>query len=145
MSKIYEISPKHFGLTTWRQLLLAFGTFACFALVVFVPSWINPSDPWSWRDVINGFLTWIVLTVWCQWQYSYSIDVDESSVRSGGRVVRKGRIRYLRETNRWFAGRRLVLSEHGPTWVHLLGGEIEIPEGMPEYEQIKARILAWER
>ena len=142
---IYEISPKHFGLTTGRQLLFAVGSLACFALVVFVPSWISASDPWSWRDVFTALLTWFFLGIWWYWQYSYSIEVDVHSIRSGRRVVRKGHVRYLREIEPLFGGRRLVLSEHGPAWVHLRGGVIEIPKGIPEYEQIKTKIFTWER
>lgn len=141
----YEIGPKHFGLTTGRQLLFAVGSLACFALVMFVPSWINASNPWSWRDASTSLLTWFFLEIWFYWQYCYSIEVDENSVRSGWRVVRKEHIRYLREIDRPFGGRRLVLSERGPAWVRLLGGEIEIPKGIPEYEQIKTKIFTWKR
>jgi hypothetical protein len=142
---IYEISPKHFGFTARRQSLFAVGSLACFALLVFVPSWMSASYPWSWRDVCTALLTWFFLEIWWYWQYSYSIEVDENSIRSGRRVVRKEHIRYLREIDPLLGGPRLVLSEHGPAWVRLLGGAIEIPKGIPEYEQIKTKIFAWGR
>lgn len=140
---IYEISPKHFGITTGRRLLFAVGSFALFALAMFVSSWISASHPWSLNDVISAFLTWLILISWWYWGQNYSIDVDENAIRSGRKVVRKGHMRYLREIDSTFGGQRLLLSEHGPAWVHLLGGAIEIPSGIPEYEQIKSKILNW--
>jgi hypothetical protein len=142
---MYEISPKQFGLTTARQLLFAVGALAGFALVVFAPSWISASYPWRWRDVVTALLTWLLLVVWSYGLRNYSIDVDENSIRSRGRVVRKGHTRYLREIYSLFGGRRLVLSEHGAVWVYLLGGVIEIPRGIPGYEQIKSKVFTWKR
>ena len=139
----YEITPEHFGFTILRQVLFAAGLLTCFTLGVFIPSWISSSYPWSWRDVYTAILTWFFFEIWWYCLHSYSIDVDENSIRSGGRVVRKGHIRYLRESNNLFRGRRLVISERGPVWVHLLGGVIEIPKGIPEYEKIRAEVLTW--
>lgn len=141
MSKTYQISPQDFGFTPMRQLLFAGGSLACFALPIFVFSWISA---WSWRDAITAFLTWFFLAIWWYGGYNYSIEVDENAIRSGGRVVRRGHIRYLRERDPLIGGRRLVLSEHRPAWVHVLGGAIEIPKGISDYEQIKTKVFTWE-
>ena len=141
----YEITPEYFGFTVRRQLLVATGSLVCFALVVFVPSWISSSRPWSSVDLIGAFLVWVFFEIQWYGHHSYSIDVEENCIRSGRRVVRKGYIRYLRELDSLLRGRRLVLSERGPAWVHLLGGVIEIPKGIPEYEHIKADVSTWVR
>ena len=63
----------------------------------------------------------------------------------GGRVIRKGHLRYLREINSrpWRGGPRLVLSERESPWVQLFGGAVIIPKGLPDYEQIKNKALTW--
>jgi hypothetical protein len=136
---IREINPQHFGLTTGRLLLLAVGSLACFVLPMIIFS------AWSFREIITGLLTRLVLGFWWYMQHEYSIEVNESNVRSGGRVARKWHIRYLREIDHLFGGRRLVLSEHGSLWARLFGGAIEIPEGIRDYETIKTKIFAWGR
>ena len=139
MTRIYEITPKTFGLTTRLQLLLGVGTtLACFAL----PMIIFP--PWSWREIITGLLTWLALTFSWYIEHNYSLEVDDNGVRIvGGRVIRKGHVRYLRELDRtpWRGGRRLVLSEHAPARARLFGGIVVIPKGVPDYEQIKGKVF----
>jgi hypothetical protein len=142
----YEITPAHFGLTTRLQLLLAVGTLACFVLPMIVFRLIRPSFAWSPREIVTGLLTWLCITIWWYVQHNYSLEVDDSSVCVvGGRAVRKGHVRYVREINNrpWRGGPRLVLSERAPAWARLLGGVVEIPAGLPEYEQIKKNVFTW--
>jgi len=131
----YEITPAHFGFTTRLRVLLALGTLA------------RPSWAWTPREIVTGLLTWLFIEFWWYVQHNYSLEVDEDSVRVvGGRVIRKGRVRYLREFNRWpwRGGTQLVLSEHAPAWVPpLFGGAIVIPKGLPEYEQVKQKVSTW--
>lgn len=144
----YEITPAHFGLTTRLQLLLGLGTLACFILPIFIWLLLWPSPPWSWRVLIPVLVTWAALEISWYFQIHYSLEVDDNSLRlAGGRAVRKGHVRYLREINSrlWRGGHRLVLSEHGPFWARLFGGVIVIPKGLPQYEEIKKKVFAWTR
>jgi hypothetical protein len=139
----YKITPQHFGFTTSLRLLLVVGSLTCFALAILIPSLISASLPWSWRDFTSSLITWLLLAFWWGYQYHYSLEINDNSARVGGRVVRKGHVRYLREMDCLFGGARLVLSEHGAAWVHLFGGAIVIPKRLPEYEQIKAKVSTW--
>jgi hypothetical protein len=78
------------------------------------------------------------------YRYTYRLEVDDNTLRAGGRVVRKGHVRYLREIDaRLLGGPQLVLSEHGSLWVHLFGGAILIPQRVPQYDEIKKAPSAW--
>jgi len=134
----YEIRPQDFGFTTPHQLLVAGGFLACFGLAIFLP----PGTP-TGRDIVTAFLTWLTLTIWWYYDHHYTLEIDDGGARVGGRVVRKGHVRYVREANPLLGGRRLVVSERGAAWVHLGGGAIVIPKRLPEYEQIKAKVLTW--
>jgi hypothetical protein len=142
---IYEVTPKHFGFTTRLKLLLAVGSLACFVLPMIIFPLIRASLAWSSREIASGLMAWLALAFWWYVQHNYSIEVDDNSARVGGRVVRKGYVRYLREIDSWplRGGPRLVLSEHAPAWVHLFGGAIVVPKGLPEYEQVKKTIFSW--
>jgi hypothetical protein len=141
----YEVTPEHFGFTTRLKLLLAVGSLACFVLPMFIFSLIGTSPAWDLREIVPGLVTWLVLAFWWYVQHYYSLEVDDNSARVGGRVVRKGYVRYLREIDSWpwRGGPGLVLSEHAPVWVHLFGGVIVVPKGLPEYEQIRQKISTW--
>ncbi|HEY6621353.1 MAG TPA: hypothetical protein VIY68_17545 [Steroidobacteraceae bacterium] len=142
----YEITPAHFGITKRLQWVLALGTLACIILPMFIWLLIWPSPAWSWRELIPVFVTWAALEILWYFQTHYSLAVDDNSVHvAGGRVIRKGHLRYVREINSrpWRGGPRLVLSEHALIWARLLGRIIVIPKGLPEYEQIKEKVFAW--
>jgi hypothetical protein len=136
----YEITPEHFGVTTRVKILLVVVSLTCFAL----PMIIFP--PWSLGAIITGLMTWLFLGVYWYFDHNFSLEVGDDSVRVvGGRVIRKGQVRYLREfdSGPLRGGPRLVLSEHVPTWVRLFGGAIVIPKGLPAYDQIKQKVLTW--
>jgi hypothetical protein len=136
----YEITSKDFGITARLQLFLGVGTLGCFVL----PMIIFPA--WSSAEIVSGLVTWLVITFWWYVQHNYSLEVDEDSVRvPGGRVIRKGHVRYLREINSrpWRGGPRLVLSGRSPIWARLFRGVIVIPKSSPEYEQIKKQVFTW--
>jgi hypothetical protein len=102
--------------------------------------------PWSSAEIIAGLLTWLFLAFYWNVQHNYSLEVDDNRVRVvRGRVIRKGYVRYVREIDSWPSRGRtqLVLSEHAPAWVSLFGRVIVIPKGLPEYEQIKKKVLTW--
>jgi len=142
----YKITPAHFGFTTRLQWLLSFGTLACFVLPMIIFPLIRPSWAWTPREIIAGVLTWLFLTFWWYVQHNYSLEVDDNNLRIvGGRVIRKGRVRYAREFDSppWRGGPRLVLSEHERVWARLFGGVIVIPKGVPDYEQIKEKVSTW--
>lgn len=151
----YEITPEHFGFSKWRQVLLAIGLLACFTLGLPFLKWITNllwpgsswvSPPWHWtgRDILTYVLMFVFFSLWWSFENSYSLGIDDNSIRVGGRVVRKGHIRYLREFDGGLAkGPRLVLSEHGSLWVQFLGGAVVVPKGLPEYAQIKAQVSTW--
>jgi hypothetical protein len=143
---IYEITPKTFGLTNRLQLLLGLGTLACFVLPMILFPLIRASWAWTSREIVSGLLTWLFIEFCWYVQHNYSLEVDEDSVRvGGGRVVRKGHLRYVREINSraWRGGPRLLLSERPPAWARLFGGVIVIPKGVPEYQQIKEKVVTW--
>ena len=140
---VYEVCPKQFGFTPARQLLLAVGTLSCFALVIFVPSWIYPSDPWTPRDVLAAFFCWVGVEIQWYWEFNYTIEVDDTNCRSRRVLVRNGHVRYLREIDGLIRGRRLEVSEHGSVRARMVGGVISIPKGLTDYEQIKAKIATW--
>jgi hypothetical protein len=143
---MYKITPAHVGFTTRLEVLLELGTLACFVLPMLIFPWIRPSWAWTPREIIAGLMTWLFLSFWWYVQHNYSLEVDDNSVRIvGGRVIRKGHLRYVREINRrpWRGGRRLVLSERAPVWARLFGGVVVIPEGMPDYEQVKNKVFTW--
>jgi hypothetical protein len=106
---------------------------------------IRPSWAWTPPEIVSALFGWLVLEFWLYFQRNYSLEVDDNSVRAGDRVIRKGHVRYLRELDRrpWRGGPRLVLSEHSPLRARLLGGVIVIPKGLPEYEQVKQKLLTW--
>jgi hypothetical protein len=141
----YEVTPEHFGFTVRLKLLLAVGSLACFVLPMFIFPLIRTSLAWTPREIVSGLVTWLVLAFWWYAQHNYSLEVDDKSARVGGRVVRKGHVRYLREIDSWplRGGTRLVLSEHAAAWVHLFGSVIVVPKGLPEYEQVKRTIFTW--
>ena len=142
----YEVTPVDFGFPTWLNVLLGLGTLTCIALAMYILQLIWPSHAWSWWELVPSLLTWLVLEFSWYFRTHYSLEVDDNSVRVvGGRVVRKGHLRYVREINsrRWRGGTRLLLSERPPTWARLFGGVIVIPKGVPEYQQIKEKIFAW--
>jgi hypothetical protein len=141
----YEVTPEHFGLTTRLKLLFAVGSLACFVIPMFIFPWIHSALAWSSRDIFTGLLTWLLVAIWWYVQHSYSLEVDDNSARVGGRVIRKGYVRYVREIDSGLlrGGPRLIVSEHAPAWVHLFGGAIIIPKGLPEYEQLKKKVLTW--
>jgi hypothetical protein len=109
----------------------------------------TPDDhlsPWSPSEIVSGLLTWLVLAFVWHAKHNYSLEVDDNSVRiAGGRLTRKGHLRYVREINSaaWRGGPWLLLSEHAPAWARLFGGVIVIPKGVPEYQQIKEKVFAW--
>jgi hypothetical protein len=135
----YEITPQHFGFTPRFRWLSALGVLACYVLLILI------FPPWSTREIVSGLLTLLVLEIWWQAEHNYSLQVDDDSVRAGGREIRKDTLRYVREFNRGplRGGSRLVLSAHASAWVRLFRGGIEIPKGLPGYEQIKEKVFAW--
>jgi hypothetical protein len=142
----YEVTPADFGFPTRLNVLLGLGTLACFALPPFIWQLIWPSHAWSSWELVPSLLTWLVLEFSWYFQTHYSLEVDEDSVSVvGGRVVRKGHLRYVREINSraWRGGPRLLLSERPPAWGRLFGGAIVIPKGLPEYEQVKQKVSTW--
>ena len=134
----YEIRPRDFGFTIPRQLLLAVGTLACFGLGML----LAPGTPTS-RDILFALLAWVLFTMWWYYDHHYYLEINDHDARVGGRVVREGRVRYLREANHLIGGARLVLSERETAWAHLCGSAIVIPNRLAQYEQIKAKLLAW--
>ena len=141
----YEVTPQHFGFTTRRKLSLAVLSLACFVTPMFIFPWVSASLAWGSREIATGLLTWLALAVWWSLQHNYCLEVDDNSARVGGRVVRKGHVRYVREVDSWplRGGPQLVISEHAPAWVRLFGGVIVVPKGLPEYEQVKKTIFTW--
>lgn len=151
----YEITPEHFGFTKGRKVLLAIGLLACFTVGLPFLKWITNllrpnsswvSPPWHWteKEILTYVLMFGFFALWWSSENNYSLGMDDNSVRVGGRVVRKGHVRYLREFDGGLGkGPRLLLSERGPLWVHFLGGVVVVPKGLPEYEQIKAQVSTW--
>ena len=141
----YKITPAHFGITTRLKWLIGLSSLACFVLPMIIFPLIRPSWAWSPRAIVAGLLTWLVLQFGWYFQHNYSLEVHDNSVRVGGRVVRKGHVRYLREIDArpWRGGPRLILSEHVPLRARLFGGGVVIPNGLPEYEQIKKNVSTW--
>ena len=151
----YEITPEHFGFTTRRKSLLSVGFLVCVTLLPAFLKWIANllwpdstwvSPPWHWteRDLYTYVFMGVAFALWWSSAYNYSLEIDDNTVRVGGRVVRKGHVRYLREFDReLLRGPRLVLSEHGPLWVQFLGGIVVVPKGLPEYQQIKTQVSMW--
>jgi uncharacterized membrane-anchored protein len=80
----------------------------------------------------------------------YDLEVDDEEIRMrggalklGNRKVRRGRIRYSHES--WGNIMReagLRLSEHGRIG-SFFSGYVWIPATLPEYEQIKAKVMTW--
>ncbi len=151
----YEITPAHFGYTNWKKLVLAVSWLAILTLGPVLLEWIIsllwPGSSWatrSWdwreRDILGGVFAAAVFEFEWSFAHNYSLEIDEDSARVGGRVVRRGHVRYLRELdgNLW-EGPRLVISEHGPVWVQFLGGVVVVPKGLPDYEQIRTRVSMW--
>jgi hypothetical protein len=78
---------------------------------------------------------------------SYDLEIDNDGMRQlrdgvVERVLNRDRVRYVRE---WKKANILVISEHGPVWTRFLWGGIAVPKGMPNYDEIKAQLLSWER
>lgn len=141
----YDVTPEHFGFTTRLKLLLAVSSLSCFVLPMLVFPSANDSLARSLCEIVSGLLTWLGLAFWWYGQHNYSLEMDDNCARVGGRVVRKGYVRYLREIDSWplRGGPRLVVSEHARAWVYLFGSVIVVPKGLPEYDQVKEKILAW--
>ena len=94
----YEITPAHISFTTRLRVLLALGTLACLVLPMIIFPLIRPSWAWTSREMVTGLLTWLFIEFCWYVQPNYSLKVDEDSVSVvGGRVVRKGHLRYVRE------------------------------------------------
>lgn len=140
---IYKVTPEHFAFTIWLKLLLATGSLALLTLPLLVFSFIGGMRSWSWRDMGSDLVTWLLLAFWWHLRYNYSLEVNDDSIRVDGRVVRKGHVRYLQETDCRLSGPSLVLSEQGPGWVHRFGSVIVIPKRLPDYAEIKAKLLTW--
>jgi hypothetical protein len=153
----YEIAPEHFGFSIRRKVLVL-GSFLVFlALWPAFFNWITnllwPHSPWFspplkridlYADTFGSVIMGIAIVWWWSSAHHYSLEIDDNTARVGGRVVRKGRIRYMRELDgRLLRGPRLILSEHGPLWVQFLGGTVEVPKGLPEFEQIKLQVSTW--
>lgn len=153
----YEIAPEHFGFTRQRRALAVSGFLAFLALWPVFFNWITnllwPNSSWfppplKPTDLLANAIAFVIAGIVFVWGWSsahhYSLEIDDNTARVGGRVVRKGRIRYMRELGGGLLqGPRLVMSEHGPLWVKLLGGAVEVPRGLPEYEQIKLTVSTW--
>jgi hypothetical protein len=157
----YEITPEHFGFTKGRKLMLGVGLLVCITIEPAVANWIANllwpgstwvSPPWHWTEgeIIGGMFIWGAFALCWHFAYNYSLEIDDNNARVRWRVVRKGRVRCLREFGHGLLhgggllqGPRLVLSEHGPLWAQFLGGIVVVPKGLPEYEQIKAQISTW--
>jgi hypothetical protein len=93
----YEVTPADFGFPTWLNVLLGLGTLTCIALAMYILQLIWPSHAWSWWELVPSLLTWLVLEFSWYFRTHYSLEVDDNSVRVvGGRVVRKGHLRYVR-------------------------------------------------
>jgi hypothetical protein len=81
-------------------------------------------------------------------QYDLEVDDEEIRMRGGGlklgdRKVRRGRIRYSHESRgNLLREAGLRLSEHGSIG-RFLFGYVWIPASLPEYEQLKAKVLTW--
>lgn len=140
----YSITSEHFAFTPRLKWLMAIGSFTLLMLPAIVPSLINTAHATTWVDFAPGLITWSIFAIWWPARYNYRLEVDDNSVRVNRRVVRKGHVRYLREIDaRLLGGPQLVLSEHGPLWVHVFGDAIVIPTRVPEYEEIKKAISTW--
>jgi hypothetical protein len=140
----YNITPERFAFTPRLKWLIAFGSLPFLMLPAIVPSLINTIHATSWLDFVPGLIIWLVGAIWWPARYTYRLEVDDNTVRARGRVVRKGHVRYLREIDaRLLGGPQLVLSEHGPLWVHFFGDAIVIPMSMPKYEEIKKTVSTW--
>lgn len=78
----------------------------------------------------------------------YELEVDDETIRMRGgdwinKSVRKGRIRYLHESNgNLFREPALNLSEHGPIRSRFLGC-VWIPASLPQYEELKTIAKSW--
>jgi hypothetical protein len=69
---------------------------------------------------------------WWYVQHNYSLEMDDNSARVGGRIIRKGYVRYAREVDSrpLAGGPRVVLSEHASARIRLFGGVIVVPKGL---------------
>jgi len=140
----YRITPEHFGYTLRLKLFLGVGSLGCFALPAIAYSLMSISQDRIWIDALSSLLTWLVFVVWWTLENNYSLEVNDNDIRVGGRVVRSGHVRYVREVSRRLSrGPGLQLAEHGSLWVHFLGGVIVIPKSLPNYEAIKGRVATW--
>jgi hypothetical protein len=97
---------------------------------------------------IGGIVYFVITLFWRRKASGYDLEIDDAEgirlLQEGivKRKVRRDRVRYVRE---WGSGtlRRLVVSEHGPVFTRCLWGGIGVPANLSDYEQIKARVLAW--
>ncbi len=117
---------------------------ACLPLVI-------ESVIWPHRIGVNGLvgqgIICVVFFFFMQLQGPYDIEIDDSGIRE----VRKGQvdravssdgIRYAKERG-WWIYRGLKICENGPVFGWLHSGGLTIPASMPEYEEIKTRVLGW--
>ena len=101
----------------------------------------------DWEDFIVDAVIAVAIDFFSR-RKAYDLEVDDETIRIRGgdwpnKSVRRGQIRYLRESSdNWFHEAALKLSEHGPIRTHFLGC-VWIPAALPEYEQIKAKAMAW--
>ena len=80
----------------------------------------------------------------------YDLEVDDSEIRMrggalelGNRKVRRGRIRYFHESRgNMMREAGLRVSERGRIG-SFFSGYVWVPASLPEYEQVKARAMAW--
>ena len=121
-------------------------------IIAFCWSWVIPVSDLVFAPhklTITGFLTqWVLFSMaffvlGLEPPYDLEIDNDGIRIVRNNRVKRnltRERVRYAKESG-WGPYRGLVVSENslGRFWFR----SIVIPKTIPEFEQIKARVVSW--
>ena len=149
----YEVTAESAGFSTKRLVwigILMGATYTITALLggMFWPAGVPPLVDQVAESIITGIFFALGMSFFIWMQFNFALEVSEESITVrrifSTRKIRSGEVKTIVETRpRWLVPPGVRVSKHGRFGAWPWGG-IWIPKALPEYEQLRSVVEAWE-